>query len=76
MNENISNANVFILGFIPKIRTTTKTPETFEMLDIKIIRSIPPGFERADLVADSYLEISLKEREQQLDALKDDFVCI
>ena len=46
------------------------------MLDIKIIRSIPPGFERADLVADSYLEISLKEREQQLDALKDDFVCI
>ena len=41
----------------------TKIPATYEELTIHLLKMIPSGYRRVDIVADSYIEISIKEAE-------------
>ena len=42
------------------IRTMREVSGTFEDLAFKIVKSLPTGYRRVDIVADSYLENSIK----------------
>ena len=43
-----------------------QVPDTFEHLTLIILSSIPKGYERVDLVADTYRESSIKTSERKI----------
>ena len=45
------------------IQTMTKIPATYEELTIHLLKMIPSGYRRVDIVADSYIENSIKKAE-------------
>ena len=53
-----------IVDFMALVRTITQVPDTFEDLAMKLISFLPKGFKRIDLVADSYLQNSIKDAER------------
>ena len=55
---------VVIVDFMGLVRNITQVPDTFEVLAMKIISFLPIGFKRIDLVADSYLQNSIKDAER------------
>ena len=46
------------------VRTIASIPETFEDLAARIVKSIPTGFRRVEIIADSYLPNSIKGSER------------
>ena len=54
----------YIVDLIDVRHTMTAIPGTFEQLTWKILQKIPVGYHRVDIVADSYLEKSIKEGER------------
>ena len=50
-----------MVDFIVQIRVITKKiPERYAQLACKVLQSIPKGYERVDLVADTYRLVSMK----------------
>ena len=49
---------MYVLDMIALLRTMTEIPETFEGLAWKMVKSIPSGHRRVDIVSDSYHEYS------------------
>ena len=67
------DAKIFVVDFIAQIRVIAKEiPETYEQLALKILQSIPKGYEHVDLVADIYRLVSIKtaERNKRVSSLK------
>ena len=63
---DFTDADVFIVDFIAQVRVLTKeVPDTYEHLALKILHSIPKGYTRVHIVADTYREISIKTAERQ-----------
>ena len=59
------DVKIFVVDFIAQIRVITKEiPETYEQLALKVLQSIPKGYERVDLVADTYRLVSIKIAER------------
>ena len=59
------NADVFIIDLMAQIRVLTKeVPDTYEEFVIKFLHSIPKGYARIDIVADTYREKSIKSSER------------
>ena len=46
------------------IRQLTRIPETYEALTWKYLESIPVGYDRVDIVADTYKDDSIKSAER------------
>ena len=64
VQSNETDASIFVTDFIAQIRVLTKeVPETFEHLAIKILHSIPKGYLRVDIVADTYRASCIKTAE-------------
>ena len=49
-----TNMNSYIIDMIACLRTMTEIPTTFEHLAWKLIKQIPTGYKRIDIVADTY----------------------
>ena len=47
------------------LRGMTQIPETYEDLTWKFLKLFPSGYNRVDIVADSYQEVSLKSAERK-----------
>ena len=62
-----NNVSAFIVDLMPCIRQLTEIPSTYEELTWKILRSLPVGYSRVDIVADTYCKSSIKtvEREER-----------
>ena len=45
------------------IQTMTKIPDTYEELAVHLLKMIPSGYRRVDIVADSYIKHSIKKAE-------------
>ena len=56
--------SVYIIDLMAAIRTVREIPDTFQDLAFKIIKSIPTGYKRVDIVADSYWPNSIKTSER------------
>ena len=44
------------------IQTMTKIPDTYEELAVHLLKMIPSGYRRVDIVADSYIKHSIKKK--------------
>ena len=55
---------VYILDLMANIRQIKDVPSTFEELAWRILKSVPRGYSRVDIVADSYLDVSIKSSER------------
>ena len=70
INENTtiipdtSKVLVYILDFIAFERTVTDNPSIFEDLTWRVIKQIPIGYNRVDIVADTYRPVSIKMQER------------
>ena len=65
VQSDVIDAGIFVLDFIAQIRVLTKeVPETFEHLALKILQSIPEGYTRVDIVADTYRASTIKTAER------------
>ena len=66
----ITDAQVYAIDFIAQLRVIAKEiPETYEQLAIKVLQSIPKGYLRVDLVADTYpllVSNQLKETKEEV----------
>ena len=66
--ENILPAKAhtiaYVVDLMALIRTFTSHPDTYEGFANKIFASIPKGYKRVDIVADSYLPMSIKTAER------------
>ena len=57
--------SALIIDLIAAIRTMTELPETYYEFTWKLLGSLPKGYKRVDLVADTYREVSIKNGERQ-----------
>jgi hypothetical protein len=55
-----------VIDFIALVRIMVEIPSTFEELAWKVIKSIPLGYPRVDIVADTYRQISMKNAEREI----------
>ena len=53
-----------VIDMIACLRTMTQIPDTYEELTWKFLKLLPQGYERIDIVADTYHEVSLKSAER------------
>ena len=53
-----------VIDMMACLRTMTQIPETYEKLTWKFLKLLPQGYERIDIVADTYHEVSLKSAER------------
>ena len=59
-----ADVSVLIVDLMALIQTMTKIPATYEEFTIHLFKMIPSGYRRVDIVADSYIENSIKEAER------------
>ena len=59
-----STVSAFLIDMMASIRTLKEIPDTYELLTWKFIRSIPSGYDRIDIIADTYREVSIKTAER------------
>ena len=57
--------SAFIIDMMASLRGMTQIPETYENLTWKLLKLLPSGYNRVDIVADSYQEVSLKSAERK-----------
>ena len=62
--ESTLKNTVYIVDLIALIRTLRYIPESFEDLTFRVLKSIPPGYKRVDMVSDSYHSNSIKSSER------------
>ena len=48
------------------LRSMVQTPENYEEITWKQLSSFPKGFQRVDLVADTYKNVSIKAGEREI----------
>ena len=53
-----------VVDMMACLRTMTQIPDTYEELTWKFLKLLPQGYERVDIVADTYHEVSLKSAER------------
>ena len=53
-----------VIDMMACLRTMTQIPDTYEELTWKFFKLLPQGYERIDIVADTYHEVSLKSAER------------
>ena len=56
-----TGVSVFIVDLMALIQTMTKIPDTYEELAVHLLKIIPSGYRRVDIVADSYIKHSIKK---------------
>ncbi len=59
-----SEVSTFIVDMMAAIRTLTALPDIHERLTWKFIKSLPSGYHRIDIVADTYQDPSIKSAER------------
>ena len=59
-----SEVSTFIIDLMAAIRTLTVIPDTYEELTWKFLKSLPSGYPRVDIVADTYKKRSIKSGER------------
>lgn len=59
-----SEVSAYIVDLMAMVRLVTQIPETFGELALKILNFIPKGYNRIDIVADSYMDRSIKASER------------
>ena len=57
--------SAFIVDLMALIRQLTEIPKTYEGLTWKILESLPVGYSKVDIVADTYRKISKQQNERQ-----------
>ena len=57
--------SALIIDLIAAIRTMAELPETYYEFTWKLLGSLPKGYKRVDLVADTYRDVSIKNGERQ-----------
>ena len=62
--EIVKEDTVYIVDLMAVVRTIREVPNTFEELAFNIVKSFPSGYKRIDIVADIYLENSIKTSER------------
>ena len=55
-----SEVIAYIVDLMALVRTITNIPGTYEELTFQLIRLLPTGHKRVDIVADTYREVSIK----------------
>ena len=60
----IKTETAYIIDLMAVIRTMKDVPDTFEDLSWKLAKSLPTGFKRIDIVADTYQQNSIKNAER------------
>ena len=72
IQETVRENIAYIVGLMATIRAMKEIPETFEGLAWQLIKLLPSGYKRVDIVADTYQENSIKsmERKDRGDASK------
>ena len=57
---------VYVVDMIAQLKMClSMIPDTFEQLILKFVRSLPKGYHRIDIVADTYRNISIKSAERK-----------
>ena len=65
LQRHTNDAEIFVVNFIALVQILTKEiPETFEDLALKTVGSIPKGYNRVDVIADTYRDASIKTAER------------
>ena len=59
-----NSSSAYVVDLMAAVRTVVHIPDTFENLTWKLLKTIPVGYKRIDIVADAYREISLKFAER------------
>ena len=67
-----NNVSAFIVNLMPCIRQLTEIPSTYEELTWKILRSLPVGYSRVDIVANTYRKHSIKTAEREARGISND----
>ena len=62
---NRQKPSALVVDLIAAIRTMVEIPDTYNELAWKLLGSLPKGYNRVDLVADTYREVSIKNGERQ-----------
>ena len=57
--------STYVIDLISAVRTMVQIPDTYEQLTWKLIGTFPKGFQRVDIVADTYQAVSIKSGERQ-----------
>ena len=55
----------YVVDLMVLMRTITNIPGTHEELTLQLIRLLPTGYKRVDIVADTYREVSIKDPERR-----------
>ena len=58
------SVGAFVVDFMAIVRTMTEIPDTYEDLAWKLVKMLPLGYSRIDIVCDTYQEKSLKSYER------------
>ena len=58
------SVGAFVVDFMAIVRTMTEIPDTYEDLAWKLVKMLPLGYSRIDIVCDMYQEKSLKSYER------------
>ena len=59
-----SQVSTFIVDLMASIRTIKELPDTYEDLTWKVLKSLPNGYHRIEIVADTYQDTSIKSGER------------
>ena len=72
ISETVRENTAYIVGLMATIRAMKEIPETFEGLAWQLIKLLPSGYKRVNIVAGIYQENSIKtmERKDRGDASK------
>ena len=57
--------STYVIDLISAVRTMVQIPDTYEQLTWKLIGTFPKGFQRVDIVADTYQAVSIKSGDRQ-----------
>ena len=60
-----SEVIAYVVDLMALVRTITNIPGTYEELTFQLIRLLPTGYKRVDVVADTYREVSIKDPEHR-----------
>ena len=58
--------STYIVDLMALLRSVVQIPENYEEITWKLLSSFPKGFQRVDLVADTYKNVSIKAGEREI----------
>ena len=58
--------STYIVDLMAALRSMVQIPENYEELTWKLLSSFPKGFQRVDIVADTYRNVSIKAGEREI----------